>query len=233
MESNKKETQRILDTYQKRIDGNLFDKYSLFYPGELYMLQHREEDILSMLRSAGCTDLRESRILEVGCGRGIRLADWLRWGAQQANLTGLDLMPAFIDEAKAYLPAAELIVGGGDTLPYPDNSFDIVVQQTVFTSINDNGLRQAIANEMMRTLKPGGLILWYDFRYPNPKNKDVWPVEKKAIKQLFDGCDCRVKSVTLAPPLARRVAKLSFTLCRLLERIPLLRTHYLALIRKP
>lgn len=227
------ETARIRSYYEQRIEQKLFDRYSLFHPGELYMLQHREEDILKLLRKAGLNDLRQSRILEVGCGRGIRLVDWMRWGAQQKNLHGIDIMEPFIQEAEAYLPLADLKVGGGDNLPHADNSFDFVVQQTVFTSIKDPELRQSIANEMLRVVRPGGHILWYDFRYPNPRNREVRPVGRSEIGKLFPGCRTTVHSVTLAPPIARHLARASFTLCRLLETIPPLRTHYLALLTPP
>ncbi|MDI6792500.1 MAG: hypothetical protein QME81_06490 [bacterium] len=45
-------------------------------------------------------------------------------------------------------------------------------------------MRQRIASEMLRVLKPDG-ILWYDFHMDNPKNTDVKGVKKKEVKQLF------------------------------------------------
>ena len=34
-------------------------------------------------------------------------------------------------------------------------------------------MKQAVAEEMLRVLKPQGLILWYDYHVNNPWNKDV------------------------------------------------------------
>ena len=34
-------------------------------------------------------------------------------------------------------------------------------------------MKQKVAAEMLRVVKPQGLILWYDFRYNNPRNSNV------------------------------------------------------------
>jgi hypothetical protein len=53
------------------------------------------------------------------------------------------------------------------------------------------------------------------------------------LRRLFPGFAMRIRRVTLAPPLARLVAPRSRLAADLLERLPPLRTHILALIRKP
>lgn len=50
--------------------------------------------------------------------------------------------------------------GNAENLPYEDESFDIVMQFTVFTSILDSEMKQNIAREMLRVIKPDGIILW-------------------------------------------------------------------------
>ena len=85
---------------------------------------------------------------------------------------------------------------------------------------------------MLRVTKPDGLILWYDFLYDNPKNPDVRGVRKREIQRLFPGCSVGLRKVTLAPPIVRRLAARAWWLCTILEAIPLLRTHYLGVIRK-
>src|SRR5262249_37189835 len=49
-------------------------------PGDMFILQSREKAILQLLRRNGIVNLTETRVLEVGCGAGKPLADWLRWG---------------------------------------------------------------------------------------------------------------------------------------------------------
>lgn len=227
-----RELERIQTAYQLRIDQGVIERYSLFREGELYMLQRREEEILKMLRKLGWPTLSRRRILEVGCGRGQRLAEFVRWGAQASNVVGLDLLRPFVEEAHRNYPGSHVIQASGHRLPFGAESFDLVAQYTVFTSIFDAGLKARIASEMLRVLKPGGILLWYDFRYPNPKNPDVRPVGKQEIHALFPDTHVTVASVNLLPPLARVLARYSFPLCRLLETFPPLRTHYLAAVVK-
>jgi SAM-dependent methyltransferase len=224
--------QRVQEAYRKRIERNLVDRYSLFRPGELYMAHRREEAVLRALHRASLANLADTRILEVGCGRGHRLADFQRWGAKPQHIHGVDLMPAFTAEARGNYPAYSILRASGHQLPYDSATFDLVAQFTVFTSFPSKELRQSVAHEMLRVLKPGGIILWYDFRYPSPKNPDVSPVRRHEIHALFPDCAIRLKPVTLAPPVARMVARLSTGLCRVLELPPIMRTHYVGIIRK-
>lgn len=227
------EIARIKNTYQGRIEKGLIDRYSLFYPGELYMLQRREEETLRLLRRQGLADLRDRRILEIGCGRGTRLLDWIRWGARADALFGVDLMEAFVGEARDNLPRGHFGVASGNRLPFRDGEFDIVVQSTVFSSILDSALRRAVAEEMVRVTSRQGAILWYDFRYPSPGNADVRPVTAAEIAALFPGRTIARRSLTLLPPLARRLAPVSVFACRALEKLlPPLRSHLLAVIRE-
>jgi ubiquinone/menaquinone biosynthesis C-methylase UbiE len=230
---NKEEIERIRKVYQSRLDLDVVRRYSLLHPGELFIAQDRERKMLKLLLQHGVFDLSSVRILEVGCGRGLRILDWLRWGARPSNLVGIDLMEQFLREAVKILPSARFAVASGTHLPFRQGEFDLVTQLTVFSSILDPVMRQQVAAEMLRAVKPGGFLLWYDFRYRNPRNRNVRPVGHREIRRLFPDCTVVLRSLTLAPPLARRFAQLSFLLCAVLNLIPVLRTHYLALIRKP
>src|SRR5438270_11939698 len=85
---------------------------------------------------------------------------------------------------------------------------------------------------MLRVLKPDGGILWFDFRFNNPRNAHVRGVRAAEIRSLFPGCEIELSSALLAPPLGRLVAGWSWTLAELLNGLPFLRTHYAGLIRK-
>jgi len=198
------------------------------------MLQRREQAILRLLRRNGIVDLSKARILEVGCGRGKALADWARWGASASNLYGVDVMEPFIRKASEVLPRAGVVVGSAERLPFPSRSFDMVAQLTMFTSILDPAMRRAAAAEMQRVLAPAGAILWYDFRYPSPSNRDVRPVRLREIRTLFPGWRIDRITTTLLPPLARRLAALSLRACVFLESaLPPLRSHHVALLTRP
>jgi ubiquinone/menaquinone biosynthesis C-methylase UbiE len=227
-----REIARIREVYRRRADVGACARYARSQPSERYFHLRRDEELRRLLGDA--PDLATARILEVGCGRGQPLADWQRWGAQAKNLYGVDLMESFLQEAKATLPGANLFVGSADRLPFRNTCFDIVVQLTMFASILNPAMRKDAAAEMLRVLMPGGRIIWYDFRYPSPRNADVRPIGIREIETLFPDCQIGSVSITLLPPLVRLLAPVSFTICRLLETtVPLLRSHYLAVIRKP
>jgi len=130
-------------------------------------------------------------------------------------------------------PGADIRLGDASKLPWPDASFDIVLQSTVFTSILEESLRQAVAEELLRVLRPGGIILWYDFFVNNPKNSDVRGISRREIIDLFPGSKVSSARITLAPPLARFLAPCSRVLCEVLAGLRILDTHLLAVISKP
>ena len=208
--------------------------YSYFNPGHLLMLQQRQRTLLTMLSRDDCTRLDSKKILEIGCGKGYWLREFINWGAQPQNITGIDLLAEHVSEARRLCPAAVTVqYGNAAKLEFPDRVFDIVVQSTVLTSVLDSGLRMQIAAEMIRVLKPDGLIIWHDFRVNNPWNPDVRGIGKREILQLFPHCRVELRRIILAPPLARAVAPYSWLVGYLLESIPWLCTHYAGIIRKP
>lgn len=170
--------------------------------------------------------------MDIGCGRGSELRNLIRYGAKPKNLFGIDLLPVRIDEAKTLSPNIDFQCGSAEEIPYDNDMFDIVLQFTVFTSVLDMNMKKKIASEMLRVLKPHGIILWYDYHMDNPKNPDVKGVKKREIYELFTGCDISLKRITLAPPLTRIIAPYSWLLCYLLEKLRFLNTHYLGVIKK-
>ena len=205
--------------------GAKSDLYSIFNPGELYMRQTRERVTLKMLKKLNQQGIRQKDILEVGCGRGHQIGEYLRWGALSTNITAIDLLPAFVDESAARFPGCRIMEGSAMNLPVLDESFDIVSQSTVMSSIPANADRQQMADEMIRVLKPGGIILWSDFRLNSPGNKNVRKVSAQDIRKLFAGLEIHIKSNNLLPPLVRKIAPVSYTLTSLLDTVPLLHSH--------
>jgi ubiquinone/menaquinone biosynthesis C-methylase UbiE len=224
------EERRIHEAYARRRDGTL---YSRFNPAYLFMVQEREQQILKLLARHGFAHLKEKTVLEIGCGNGDLLRDFIKWGARPENLCGIDLLPERVAEAIRVCPnEVKILVGNVANLRLPDEKFDVVLQATVFTSVLDPGTKRQMASEMCRVLKPNGLIIWYDYHMNNPRNRDVKGVKLAEIKKLFPGCYIRVQRITLAPPISRRVAPYSWLLCYFLSRIPWLCTHYIGTIHK-
>jgi ubiquinone/menaquinone biosynthesis C-methylase UbiE len=187
-----------------------------------------------LLRRYDCENLAAKKILDVGCGTGQWLCDFIKWGARPENITGIDLLPDRVTRARRLCPPAVRIqCASAAELPFSDEGFDLVLQATVFTSILDPDLKRRVATEMIRVVKPEGFILWYDYHVNNPWNHDVQGVKREEINRLFPSCRIELGRITLAPPLARWIAPRSWFLACLLEKVPLLCTHYLGVIRKP
>lgn len=225
------EEARIRAVYGRR--GRSDTRYSWFRDAHLFAIQERERKVLATLKRHGLSSLEEKAIVEIGCGTGFWLREFIKWGARPENITGLDLVQDRVNEAQRLCPAAVRIECGHTAgLALPSEGFDLVVQSTVFTSILEPTLKRQVASEMLRILKRDGVILWYDFHVDNPRNPDVRGVKKREIHQLFPGCRIELRRITLAPPLLRVLAPYSWLACYLLGQMPWLCTHYLGVIRK-
>ncbi len=222
------EVERLRAAFGKRRDQPWWASWA-----SVFNLQDRERRALGLLKRYGFLPLGEKAILDVGCGNGGWIQQLIRWGARPEHVTGIDLLVDRLAQARRRVPArVHLEAGNAAELPFPTASFDLVLQSTVFTSVLGQELRRKIGSEMLRVLKPDGLILWYDFHVNNPWNPDVRRVTRWEIYELFPGCRIDLRRITLAPPLTGWVAPRSWLLTYALSRIPLLCTHYLGVITK-
>ncbi|HQR80082.1 MAG TPA: class I SAM-dependent methyltransferase [Actinomycetota bacterium] len=109
---------------------------------------------------AGEQDWPYGTALELGCGTGFFLLNLKLGGVlDEGHVT--DLSPGMVDVAKrnaAHLGFdLEGRVADAETLPYPDDSFDLVIGHAVLHHIPD--LDQAMS-EVLRVLKPGGRFVF-------------------------------------------------------------------------
>jgi SAM-dependent methyltransferase len=108
------------------------------------------------------------RVLDVACGTGVvsRVAGG-RVGTS-GKVVGLDINPAMLAVAGSVGPegsAIEWKTGSADSLPFPDQSFDLVLCQQGLQFFPD---KTAALAEMKRVLVPGGrvaLSVWRDIRH--------------------------------------------------------------------
>ncbi|HLG12797.1 MAG TPA: class I SAM-dependent methyltransferase [Dehalococcoidia bacterium] len=225
------EADRVKAAYARRDELGLDARYEYWQPANLFIYQARERALLAHLRKASLLPLTGRRVLDAGCGDGSVLRDLLRYGANQRDLDGIDLLPERVERAKALLPWAKIETGDAQTLPYEDETFDLVLGFTLLSSVMDPAARKAVAGEMRRVTRRGGLVLVYDFRL-NPLNRDVRPVPTAELQELFAGSTVEFKSTTLAPPLLRTLIKApgGWFACSALDMLPFLRTHYVAAV---
>jgi SAM-dependent methyltransferase len=219
------------ERYARRLPA---DRYHMLNPDVWQTLQERQRAMLRLFSRLQWHDLSARRVLEVGCGTGGNLLELLRLGFVPRNLAGIELLPDRFAQAMQVLPSGVMLMQGDASLiNLPDDSEDIVLQSTVFSSLLDAPFQWRLAQTMWRWVRPGGGVLWYDFTVDNPRNPDVRGVPVSRIRELFPAGRVQYQRVTLAPPIARQVCALHPSLYPVFNVLPLLRTHVLAWIGKP
>ncbi|MBI2953554.1 MAG: class I SAM-dependent methyltransferase [Chloroflexi bacterium] len=202
-------------------------------PGNLRAEAERAVGIGKVLGEHQLLPLTDRIVLDLGCGRGNVLASLTRYGARSQNLLGWDLLPDRVEAARRAYPDIRFECGNAEHLPFEDSHFDLIMTFTVFSSILDGGMRRNVAQEVRRVLRPGGAVLWFDFRYNNPQNPHTRGMNMQNIRSLFPGFESHLRTIGLLPPLARRFGPLTPLLYPLFATLRPLRTHYLGLLVKP
>lgn len=214
---------------KRRLAGS--DRYSPLNTANLFTIQQRQRKLVAAIKPFLDTSTQDRNILEIGCGVGGVLNEYMALGLSKSQLFGIDLLYDRLVEAHEKYPNFGLTCADGQSLPYQNEQFDIVLQYTAFTSVLDSSIKQNMAAEMKRVLKNDGLIIWYDF-WLNPTNPQTEGIKPNEIRSLFPGCKYHFSKVTLAPPLARRIVPISWNAAMILESFKIFNSHYLGLIRK-
>ncbi len=98
------------------------------------------------------------RVLDVGCGTGQFIPILVKSLASFESVTGVDVDPRSIEEARGNFPGKEYIfrVVGSRMLPFSDASFDMVAISKALHHVDDP---EGTLQEMKRVTKTGGYIL--------------------------------------------------------------------------
>jgi len=196
------------------------------------MVQERERFLAGFLRRNGWPQLESFRAFEAGCSTGYNLRMFVQWGGRPEHMAGIDLDPEAVDYCKAHSPEIRVHAGSADAIPERDEQFDLSIAFTLFSSVRDEAVSRGIASELLRITKPGGFVLIYDMRRRNPANRSVHPVTPVDLRRWFPGCPLRTKTMTLAPPFARRAGQRAPWLYGPLATVPFLRTHAMYIVRR-
>jgi SAM-dependent methyltransferase len=125
-----------------------------------YVWRAGQQRRLEMLKSAA-GDRIQGRLLEIGCGVGLYLEHLDPLGCETVGLEY-----EFSRALEAKQKAANLVGGAGENLPFPSESFDLILSNEVIEHVIDDA--KAVA-EMVRGLVPGGRLIlfcpnrWYPF----------------------------------------------------------------------
>lgn len=227
-----REAENIRARYEKRkgLPRSLYDPLGTY---NAMVDAEKRFSLIRWINHSKLAPVSEKKVLEVGCGSGPNLLQFLLLGFSPENLVGIELLEESARRAAHRLPAAtRVIVGDASRIDLGEESFDVVYQSTVFTSILDDDFQRKLARRMWITAARGGGVLWYDYVYNNPRNPDVRGVPVSRIRELFPDGRFKVWRLTLAPPIGRLVCRISPVLYTILNAFPFMRTHVLCWIEK-
>jgi SAM-dependent methyltransferase len=226
------EQDRIKDVYRRWHGGAALDRYAWHRPEILQQVAARSRAFAALLSETVGGDLSALRVLDVGCGTGGFLRQLIDWGADPARLTGTELQQDRLDYARRFTAGdVSWRLGTLDSMGL--RGFDLVTAQTVFSSVLDPGLRRALAEQMWRALRPGGWALVFDFRYDNPRNRNVRKVTRAELAAWWPGERSRYRTLLLAPPIHRLLARVPWMASDLLAAVaPPLRSHFMYMVQK-
>jgi SAM-dependent methyltransferase len=115
-------------------------------------------NIRTMLKVAGTSFADYPRALEFGCGCG-RMLLHMKEIAEKTELHGVDIDAQAIGWVQGHIPWVKSAVNGGlPPLDFPDEWFDLIFNQSVFTHL-DESYQDAWLAELVRITKPGGALV--------------------------------------------------------------------------
>lgn len=156
-------------------------------------------------------DRNEARVLDVGCGTGSSLLQFIKLGFLPQNLTGVDSSAERIAQAQARFPNVAFHCESAQGMSFPDSTFDVTFESTLFMMLTDEDVARRIAGEMLRVTRSGGYVMMADWRYAEPRSRDHRAMTPKRIASLFDvGAATSVvarERGALVPPLGRFLSR--------------------------
>ena len=223
------EVDRIRETYSCRDhDPQIQAMWAPFAEGEVLHRTQQYWMLASLFRSIHRFHLSGLKILDVGCGDGRVLRSFLDMGASAKDLRGVDVHAKAIERARLISPELDIRVSNGIDLEFPDGSFDVVTQFVVFSSIFSSDLRVRLAAEILRVVKSGGYILWWDI------DKTVQPDSPSGLdpNELFPGQRCKKLHVGVHrnPSNCVKVPRAFHWFLPLLDILGYRKTHIAALV---
>ena len=126
---------------------------------------------------ANQVDLTGKKVLEASCGHGGG-ASYIKRTLNPAEYTGLDYNPDGVAYCTEHhkLPGLNFVHGNAEDLPFPDNSFDAVIN---VEASHAYPTLSKFLSEAARVLKPGGDFLYADFR-----GRPEFPVWEGALDDM-------------------------------------------------
>lgn len=188
--------------------------------GVLFQTFAYQKSIVEALRTLPLS--RGWKVLDVGCGAGGSLVQFLSYGFAPSCLYGIDIDAERIRAGRERLPGVSFVCGDASRTGFDSSSFDMVMESTMFIQLVDDDLSQRVANEMLRVAKPSGYIVLVDWRY-SYRHPEYKAVSRKRITDLFGvGTKTRIhcrKHGAVIPPVGRLLSRYLAPLYFVVQRV--------------
>lgn len=150
---------------------SILDQFTRQAAHYLQMPGHNDEESLRLLMNMAAVSGQDT-VLDVACGSGIVAC---AFAAAANHVTGIDLTPAMLEQAQSLARQRGLAnvswrQGGAEKLPFPDDSFSIVLSRYAFHHFPRPGV---VLSEMARVCQRGGKVLIADAA-PQPDKADAY-----------------------------------------------------------
>ncbi len=156
MESIDYKKGRIQDHFDS-IASQYSEELPIFY--QKYLLKRKMEFILKQ-----CDNLKEKIGLDIGCGQGI-YAQYLNQHAKK--VVGIDFsynnVKNTLNDNNKYALNSD-----GTNLPFKSNNFDFCYSINVLHHLPSRDMQKRFIDEMIRVVKPGGMLFFFDLSQKNP-----------------------------------------------------------------
>jgi SAM-dependent methyltransferase len=210
-----------------------FDRISGEYDGSLppHVVEHYlRKRIAFVLRHCP-----RGAALDVGCGTGALAA---RLAGAGYETVGVDPSEGMLEVLRRRSPHVRAVRASAESLPFPDDSFDVVLTVAVLHHIADRDRVRRTLAEMVRVARPNGRVLLWDHNPRNPYWGNVMARvpqdtgDERLIpeEELLEGLRAAGAEVLLSAQLGlvpdfvpRRLVGVAAAAERAAERTPLLR----------
>ena len=171
---------------------------SVRFSGQSTEFFHRiKVDVLLSLLAQHHT-LQDASVLDVGCGTG-SLSELI--APRVRKLAGTDISAASVQQARHRVPNCEFQTYDGRSLPFGENSMDLVFASCVMHHVPPENWCE-FASEMTRVARPGGLIAVVEHNPWNPLtryavstcefDKDAVLLTRTSTKRLLKKCGLEI-----------------------------------------
>ena len=115
------------------------------------------------------------QVLDIGCGAGVDTILASMMTGPTGSVIGVDIVPEMLQRAETNLRMTDLKnvtlkKTTGDKLPFPDETFEVVISNGVINLIPD---KESALTEIFRVLKPGGRLMVADQVASGNVQKDI------------------------------------------------------------